>query len=120
MLFIHQLVKTKHNIIFIFLYFCYIGNYTAVFQVSNSIDSTNISCVVQVMPILQQVYYSINPLNWPLNNPTPLQASVYIGDLNPGAVTLTWDFGDGTIVSSLRTGYRISIDYFYLIYNNLF
>jgi hypothetical protein len=67
-------------------------------------DSTNISCNVQVVPVLQQVYYSIIPLNWPLNNPTPLQASVYIGDLNPGTVILVWNFGDGTNISSVRTG----------------
>ncbi|CAF5049430.1 unnamed protein product, partial [Rotaria magnacalcarata] len=28
------------------------GAYTAIFQVSNGVDSTNISCVVQVRPIL--------------------------------------------------------------------
>ncbi|CAM4771183.1 unnamed protein product [Rotaria magnacalcarata] len=70
------------------------GAYTAIFQVSNGVDSTNISCVVQVRPILQNVYYSINPLNWALNSVTPLQASIYIADPNPGPVSLTWDFGD--------------------------
>jgi hypothetical protein len=75
------------------------------FQVSNSIDSTNISCVVQVLSILQQVYYSVTPLNWPLNNTTPFQVSVYIGDLNPGSVFITWDFGDGTTaITAPRTG----------------
>ncbi|CAF4157649.1 unnamed protein product [Rotaria sp. Silwood2] len=79
-----------------------LGNYTTVFQVSNSIDSTNVSCVVQVVPILQQVYYSIHPLNWPLNDTTSFQASVYIGDSNPGIVIITWNFGDGTIISRTR------------------
>ncbi len=92
-----------------FLLFVSIGNYTAIFQVSNSIDSANISCVVQVVSILQQVYYSIEPLNWPFNAATSFQASVYIGDPNPGTVTITWDFGDGTNISSPRTGTEISV-----------
>lgn len=80
---------------------------------SNSIDRANISCVVQVTPVLQQVYYSLNSANWPLNNTTPFQASVYIGDPNPGAVTITWDFGDGSVVSGLRTGTRTNAAYSY-------
>ncbi|CAF4570593.1 unnamed protein product [Rotaria sp. Silwood1] len=85
-----------------------LGNYTAVFQVSNSIDSTNVSCIVQVVSILQQVYYSINPVNWPLNDTIPFQASVYIGDPNPGTVVITWNFGDGTIISRTRTATQFS------------
>jgi hypothetical protein len=96
---------------YIFCFFS-IGNYTAIFRVSNSLDSTNISCVVNVTPILQQVYYAINSLNWPLNSLTPFQASVYIGDPNPGTVMLTWNFGDGTNVSSLRTGTEFQHIYF--------
>lgn len=80
------------------------GNYTTVFQVSNTIDSTNISCLVHVIPILQQVYYSLAPANWPFNDPTSFAASVYIGDPNPGNVIITWDFGDGTNISRTRTG----------------
>ncbi|CAF3507643.1 unnamed protein product [Rotaria sordida] len=79
-----------------------LGNYTAVFQVSNSMDSTSISCIVQVVPTLQQVYYSINSLNWPLNGINSFKASVYIGDPNPGIVMITWNFGDGTIISRTR------------------
>ncbi len=82
----------------------FIGNYTAVLQVSNSIDSTNVSCIVQVQTILQNIYYSLNPLNWPFNASTPFQVSVYVGDPNPGSLTITWDFGDGTNISGLRTG----------------
>lgn len=82
----------------------FLGTYTAIFQVSNSIDAANISCVVQVVPILQQVYYSLNPANWPLASAIPFQASVFIGDPNPGSVTITWDFGDGTVLSGSRTG----------------
>jgi hypothetical protein len=89
------------------LFFFYLGNYTAIFQVSNSIDSTNLSCVVQVLPILQQVYYSLIPANWPFNAPASFAVSVYIGDPNPGSVVYTWDFGDGTNISSARTGKKI-------------
>ncbi|CAM2704890.1 unnamed protein product [Rotaria socialis] len=88
------------------------GAYTAIFKVSNNIDSANISCVVQVIPILQNIYYSISPLNWALHSLTPLQASIYVADPNPGPVTLTWDFGDGTIVSRARTVYFIRIIFF--------
>ncbi|UJR27333.1 hypothetical protein I4U23_008626 [Adineta vaga] len=79
------------------------GNYTAILQVSNSIDSINISCVVRVTQILQQVYYTINSLNWAYNNTTPFEASVFVVDTNPGLVNFTWDFGDGTILSGART-----------------
>jgi hypothetical protein len=98
----------------------FLGNYTAVFQVSNSIDSTNISCVVHVLPVLQQVYYSLNPLNWPITSAAAFQASVYIGDTNPGAVMLTWDFGDGTVITAARTGTEYKLLFLIYIYINLF
>ncbi|CAF3607443.1 unnamed protein product [Adineta steineri] len=80
------------------------GNYTAVFQVSNSIDSVNISCVVRVTPILQAVYYSIDSLDFPLGRTLPFQTAVYVTDSNPGAVTLSWNYGDNTtIVTQPRT-----------------
>ena len=59
---------------------------------------------MQVLSVLQNIYYSINPLNWPLNDTTSFQASIYIGDPNPGTVMITWDFGDGTVVSRTSTG----------------
>lgn len=74
------------------------------FQVSNAIDATNISCVVHVVPILQQVYYSLTPANWPFNAVMPFAVSVFIGDPNPGNIIMTWDFGDGTSISRSRTG----------------
>lgn len=57
-----------------------------------------------MVPVLQQLYYSLTPSNWPFNSTTPFAVSVFIGDPNPGAVTLTWDFGDGTNISRARAG----------------
>ena len=73
-------------------------------QVTNSIDSVNITCVVQVTPILQQVFYSLTPRHWSLTSASPFRASVFIGDSNPGPITITWNFGDGTVVSGPRNG----------------
>jgi hypothetical protein len=67
-------------------------------------DSTNLTCVVYVTAILQQVYYTINSLNWAFNNTTPFEASVFVADSDPGPVNITWDFGDGTSQSAMRTG----------------
>lgn len=67
-------------------------------------DSTNLTCVVRVTDILQQLFYAIDSLNWVYNSSTPFSASVFITDTNPGAVNLTWNFGDGTIVSAMRSG----------------
>ncbi|CAF0742236.1 unnamed protein product [Didymodactylos carnosus] len=73
-----------------------LGNYTALFNVKNNYDSVVINCTVQVVSVLQDVYYSIIPINWPLNSITSFKASVYIGDISPGSVTLSWNFGDGS------------------------
>lgn len=86
--------------------FYVLGVYTAIFLVSNSVDAANISCNVQVVQILQQVYYAFDQLNWPFNNSSPFQASIYVFDINPGTVIFTWDFGDGTVVSGTRTGIK--------------
>ncbi|CAF1178747.1 unnamed protein product [Adineta steineri] len=80
------------------------GNYSAVLQVSNSVDSVNISCFIRVTSILQAVYYSIDSINFPFGRTLPFQTAVYVTDPNPGAVTLSWNYGDGTpIVTRPRT-----------------
>ena len=77
---------------------------------TNSIDSINVSCIVQVLPLLQQVYYTLSPRHWPLNHATPFVASVFVGDPNPGPINITWDFGDGTFFSGPRLGKEVKIN----------
>jgi hypothetical protein len=73
-------------------------------MVSNALGSKNVSCVVQVTPILEQVLYRLTPRHWPLGSTTPFQASVFVADSNPGPITITWDFGDSTVLSAPRAG----------------
>jgi len=48
-------------------------------------------------------------LNWDLTSSTPLTASVFIGDPNPGVVYITWDFGDGYTDTTTRAGNLIEL-----------
>lgn len=103
--------------------FLILGNYTARFEVRNSLDAANISCIVQVTNVLQQVFYSLTPRHWPFNSSTNFQVSVFVGDANPGRVNITWDFGDGTVVSGVRNGKnsilaQLPISFYFHLFSN--